>query len=95
MTHVLKSAWKRLNDALFYVPALMCGCVELACAALELALDERCNKGESYVQVKDTIHCGWKDCVGVNQYKLIDAKEKLIEASNLLSSRIAHDDNDL
>ena len=45
MTPVLKSAWKRLNDALFYAPALMCGCVELACAALELALDERGNKG--------------------------------------------------
>ena len=58
-------------------------------------MDERGNKGESSVEGKDTLHCGWKDCVGVDQNKLIEAKEKLIKASNLLSSRIAHDDNDL
>lgn len=96
MTAVLKSAWKRLNDALLYAPALMCGCVELACAALELALEEReyGGKGHVLLQRKNDTHCGWKDCVGVDQHQLEDAKEKLIEASNLLS-RIADNDNDL
>lgn len=77
---VLRSAWKKLNDALFYAPALMCGCMELACAALDLALQE-----SVYAHTNNDIHYRWKDCVGVDQHKLEDAKEKLGEASNLLS----------
>ena len=40
-TLVLQSAWRILNITLFYSPALMCGYIELTCAALGLALDAR------------------------------------------------------
>jgi len=76
--NVLKYAWRRLNDSLFYVPALMCSCTALACGAIDLALDEKASKSTMNDMKK------WKECVGVGKSDMISAKEKLIGASNFL-----------
>ena len=69
------SAWKKLNDALFYPPALMCGCIELARAALDLSLEEE-EKGSAECHLEthsnNGVHnnSGWKERVGVDQLRL-------------------------
>jgi hypothetical protein len=88
----LKFAWKRLNDAMFYLPALRLDCLSLACAALCLGLDE-CRRQEG---VKDNsapsdcnqklLHSNWWEAVGANEANIQDAKEKLKEAAVHLSN---------
>ena len=96
---VLKGAWKILNDAMFYRPALRLECRSLACAALELAretkeeedkLTEKKEKGNPMsnpIRVRPTIDAveSWWDAVGVGSKEdIYKAKETLLEATQYL-----------
>ena len=83
----LKIAWKRLNDAMFYTPALRLDCLSLACAALCLALDECCSKeGKMDNGSQKSLNSKWWNVVNGKEAKILDAKEKLKEATAHLSN---------
>ncbi len=91
-TDVMKSAFMRLNDALLYIDAMVLNNTELACGAIQLAIEEEEQKEAMKCSEKNVdslwgeIHdYKWWEWVDIQFNDMTKAKLKMIEATNHLS----------
>lgn len=89
---VMKFAFMRLNDALFYIDAMALNNTELACGAIQLAIEEEELKEATKCSEKNMdslwgkIHdYEWWEWVDIKFNDMTKAKLKIIEATNHLS----------
>ena len=85
--HLLNITWRRINDTLFDISTMTMKNSDVACGALQLAIEEIEKDNNTNVKIIEIIQSySWWEWVDVDKGDINNAKAKLIGSTEFLSS---------
>ena len=87
---VVSLSSRRLNDALFYPRALQWGVIEMACAAIDLAVEEQVfstdTKSHNSANLESIFKKKWWKQCGISDLDFNECRKNLVQATEYLKS---------